>query len=160
MKIFCLALFAVISLKVSHSENILVICPFYGRSHFWVFEPLFKELAVRNHNVTVISHFPQRTPIPNFRDVNVANDSAFTSSQPRYSRDKTSRFLVWILMPLILDFSMKSCDSVLTHQNLRNFLNENNKFDVILYEPFVTNCFLGIAKKFEAPIIGKLLRNT
>lgn len=155
MKPVSFLLILLIGVRFCDTANILVICPYSEKSHFWIFEPLFKELAFRKHNVTVISEFPQNSPITNYRDVNIANDSASASSWNKLNLAVYSKFQTWLCLPLILEFSGITCDIVLSHQNLQNFLTENNEFDVILYDPFVTNCFLGIAKKIGAPILGK-----
>ena len=45
---------------VSEGAKILVFFPANVRSHFKPFEPYFKELANRGHNLTVISAFPPK----------------------------------------------------------------------------------------------------
>lgn len=39
------------------------------KSHFSGFQPLFKELANRGHNVTVLSTFPLKKPLANYTDI-------------------------------------------------------------------------------------------
>lgn len=34
-----------------------------------MFYPLMRNLAERGHNVTVISHFPDKNPVPGYKDV-------------------------------------------------------------------------------------------
>lgn len=46
-------------------------------SHTMNFMPIFKELAIRGHNVTLVSPFPQKTPVANLTEIlvpNVLND--------------------------------------------------------------------------------------
>lgn len=43
--------------------NILAVFTFPGLSHYRMFQPLVKELAIRGHNVDVVNHFPLKTPI-------------------------------------------------------------------------------------------------
>lgn len=49
--------------------NILGIFIHPGRSHFDMFYPLLRGLAERGHRVTVISHFPDKNPVPGYKDV-------------------------------------------------------------------------------------------
>lgn len=49
--------------------NILGIFIHPGKSHFDMFYPLMRGLAERGHNVTVISHFPDKNPLPGYKDV-------------------------------------------------------------------------------------------
>jgi len=54
--------------------NILVFAPMQYKSHFSGFQPLFKELANRGHNLTVISAFPLKTPQANYTDISIRAD--------------------------------------------------------------------------------------
>lgn len=49
--------------------NILGIFIHPGKSHFDMFYPLMRSLAERGHNVTVISHFPDKNPVQGYKDV-------------------------------------------------------------------------------------------
>ncbi|KAF2890120.1 hypothetical protein ILUMI_14894, partial [Ignelater luminosus] len=52
--------------------RILGIFPAPSYSHFILGHTLMKELASRGHEVTVISPFPQKTPIKNYKDVDLS----------------------------------------------------------------------------------------
>lgn len=69
-----IAIVAVASLLSSgvQSARILGVFQFSGRSHFIMFEALLKELAARGHQVTVVSHYPQKPPLENYTDISVA----------------------------------------------------------------------------------------
>lgn len=49
--------------------NILGIFIHPGKSHFDMFYPLMRGLAENGHNITVISHFPDKNPLPNYKDI-------------------------------------------------------------------------------------------
>jgi glucuronosyltransferase len=53
----------------AHGAKILGIFPFFAKSHFAVSSVLFKELANRGHQVTVLSPFPEKSPVPNYTDI-------------------------------------------------------------------------------------------
>lgn len=57
------------SVNVVRSANILVFAPLPFKSHFSGFQPLFKELANRGHNLTVVSNFPLKEPMENYTDI-------------------------------------------------------------------------------------------
>lgn len=67
MWIFIYKLLATIT--VIKCENILVFAPMPFKSHFNGFQPLFKELANRGHNLTVMSTFPLKKPLTNYTDI-------------------------------------------------------------------------------------------
>jgi glucuronosyltransferase len=58
-------------LQPSTGAKILAIFPFQAKSHFTVASALLQELANRGHDVTVISHHPQKEQIANYTDVYV-----------------------------------------------------------------------------------------
>lgn len=51
------------------SYKILGLFPHPGLSHFHFFEPILKGLAAAGHEVTVVSHFPNANPPPNYVDL-------------------------------------------------------------------------------------------
>jgi glucuronosyltransferase len=53
------------------SAHILGIFPIPEKSHNIVFSALTHELARRGHQVTIISPFPEKKPIPNLTDIEV-----------------------------------------------------------------------------------------
>jgi len=61
-------------LYVNHclSANILAFLPTFAKSHYGAFQPLLKELAVRGHNITVLSHFALKNAPPNYHHIDVS----------------------------------------------------------------------------------------
>lgn len=74
MWIFMLNTFMAIG--TANSANILVFAPMQFKSHFHGFQPLFKELSNRGHNLTVVSTFPLKTPYANYTDIPIQADSS------------------------------------------------------------------------------------
>lgn len=64
MKIFVVALALFLGAQEAQNYKILAILPLNSRSHFVMFERLLKGLAEKGHEVDVVSHFPQKKPIP------------------------------------------------------------------------------------------------
>lgn len=72
---FIVGIFKLLTLiTATQSANILVFAPMPFKSHFSGFQPLFKELARRGHNLTVVSIFPLKTPLPNYTDIQISID--------------------------------------------------------------------------------------
>lgn len=63
-------------ITATRSANILVFAPMPFKSHFRGFQPLFKELASRGYNLTVVSAFPLKTPSPNYTDIPITVDES------------------------------------------------------------------------------------
>lgn len=54
--------------------KILGVFPTPGKSHWIIGHSVMKTLADAGHSVTVISAFPLKTPIENYRDVSFKHD--------------------------------------------------------------------------------------
>lgn len=142
------------------SLNILVIWPLLSKSHFLVYEELGKTLAIRGHNLTVISHFAQKHPLPNYMDISLLkNHSGFTGLEllqidqlmsPRLERYRAAH--------LVASFAEMSCPNLLTHPNVQSVVSKRIHFDLVITEYFNTNCHFGIIKalKHEGPVIGTI----
>lgn len=66
--LLCLMAVALLVASATQAYNILGIFPTAAKSHYIVGEALMRSLATDGHNVTVISPFPQQTPIANYHD--------------------------------------------------------------------------------------------
>lgn len=134
--------------------KILVVFPHPGHSHFMVFENLFKELADRGHELTVISHYPLEKPYPNYRDVSLKESSLLLKDIITLDMINGYRYEKWLAAILLRYFSSITLEQGLASENVQKFLQEENHFDLVLGEFFNTNSFLGLAKKYNAPLIA------
>lgn len=148
-RLFLIVLLSVASL--SQSLKILALFPYGGKSHVDVFLPLTKALAQKGHQVTVIGHFPLEKPIPHYTDINLRGQQFVEFFNLEFRTSKKSMFLT----PLLLnDMSQFFCTSNFKSPELKEFLETNQTFDVIILEAFNSDCFAGIVHKIGAPLIG------
>lgn len=61
-------------------KRILGLFPHPGVSHFHFFHPILRGLAERGHEVTVISHFPDKSPPVGYHDVPLTGLDTLTNS--------------------------------------------------------------------------------
>nr|XP_026493893.1 UDP-glucuronosyltransferase 2B18-like [Vanessa tameamea] len=133
------------------SLNILGVFPYQGKSHFFVFQPYLEELALRGHNVTVISCFPREKSMKNYHDISLADkvqilEDAFPLKRSYYTIFQISVFL--------LSTGTSNCKTLLSDENVRNLVKSKAKFDLVLIEQFNSDCGLGLAYKLGAPVVG------
>lgn len=82
-------LFVVILLDTASSLRILGIFPHLGASHFRFFHPIVTRLAEIGHQVTVVSHFPEKNPHPNYHDLTLTRqDELSVNLEVRFEREK------------------------------------------------------------------------
>lgn len=63
------AVLIMITVNGTAGKNILIFAPMPFKSHFRGFQPLFKELAGRGYNLTVVSAFPLKNSLENYNDI-------------------------------------------------------------------------------------------
>lgn len=141
---------------VSESYNILVFFPFPFNSHFMLYERLFENLASKGHNLTVVGYFPKNSPIDNYRDVNLRSRRLATKELLAFKRFQNLRRFRWLdQMVLIQEYFEVSCRTVHENEIFQTFLKEENDFDLILMQYFMSECYMGLMQKYDAPYIGK-----
>lgn len=153
-----ISIFIFLSIQLYSLEclNILVIYEIIVSSHFNVYRKLFTTLTANGHNLTVISFFPQIKPLSNFTDVSlVTNQSLPVLRNSKLDLIRRPRIEMYGTPHLVAEIAQLSCETLMVHPNVRQLIEENNSYDVILREVFNTNCHNGLAKKFKAPVIGE-----
>lgn len=149
-------IFLCVLVSFSQGYNILVIYEIILPSHFKLFSNLFKTLADKGHNVTVISFFPQSESIANYRDLNLGGKNGLPLLRiANLNEIKSPRLEMYTTANLVAELAEKSCEALFNSSNLYEFLKENNSYDLIIREVFHSNCHNGLTKILKAPVIGK-----
>lgn len=73
MKILCFALVLLSAFCSISGLKVLGVLPFGSTSHFAIGHAIVKSLANVGHEVTVISPYPQKKPIKNYRDIDCSS---------------------------------------------------------------------------------------
>lgn len=132
--------------------KILVVFPHPGFSHFMVFKNFLEELARRGHELTVIGHIPPSEEIPNYRFVDLQISSWFVKEAIPVGVFKGYRYERY-MEPINIG-SLGTTEPSLASDNFKEFLREENHFDLVIMEFFNSNAFGGLAKRYNAPLIG------
>jgi len=135
------------------SSRILALFPYIGKSHFDVFEPFVKELAARGHQVVVLSHFPQKYPVANYTDISLVG-SITIDSKERVNLDSISGIATLKTTVKEVAKFWESCDKMLSFNKVQELLKSEEKFDLVITETFLTDCFLPFVHKFNAPHVA------
>lgn len=131
--------------------RILMVTPHQAKSHYIVYEALLKRLAERGHQVVSFNHFPQKTVLPNFTDVDISSSMPYVVGTR--SIKVASRQTMLKKLESISRLSLPTCQSVLEHPELKKFLHSKEKFDVYMMEIFLSDCFIGIGHALKIPIV-------
>ncbi|XP_059619400.1 UDP-glycosyltransferase UGT5-like [Phlebotomus argentipes] len=146
----------VIYLHVASSFRILGLFPHAGESHYQIFQPIMKALVEAGHEVTVLSHFPERSNNTGLRVLLI--DEQQKSSLLNFidlslfeNRRPYNHFLEFFMLH---EWGVESCRKALGSAALQNLLTSGETFDLIIAEIFNTDCMLAVAHKLNVPVIG------
>lgn len=142
-------------LIVCDGYKILGLFPHPGKSHFDVFKPLLKELALKGHDVTVISHFPLDKPLGNYTDITLRKEkSGVLVDVFSIENIPTGKLRSYYEPIAIHNLGKISCEQGLQNKQVQQLLRSSKKFDLAMVEMFNTHCFAGIIRKLGIPFIG------
>ena len=115
-------------------------------------EVFMKGLASRGHEVVLISHFPQKTPLPNYTDVSLVGSMPNVVSN--VALDDLATGLVYTTLKFIFELGVTGCEKTLSYPPVLKLINSEEKFDLVFTELFNTDCYVGFAHKFQVPFIS------
>jgi glucuronosyltransferase len=115
-------------------------------------EVLMKGLASSGHEVVVISHFPQKTLIPNYTDISLVGSMPNVVST--VALDEIATGFVYTTMKFIFELGVTGCEKTLSYPPVLKLISSEEKFDLVITELFNTDCYVGFAHKFQVPFIS------
>ncbi|XP_054266838.1 UDP-glucosyltransferase 2-like [Macrosteles quadrilineatus] len=138
------------------SARILVLQPMPARGHLIVTEPLFEELAARGHQLTVVTSFPHKSPVPNLDEIDVSEETEASKWVGNIALEGIRQNMPNQLhSPLYMaknDYDM--CKAVYSNNQVKMLLKSTKKFDMVITEVFTNDCFAPFASKFGAPLVS------
>ncbi|XP_030571713.1 UDP-glucuronosyltransferase 1-10 [Drosophila novamexicana] len=134
------------------SAKILAVFPFPGKSQYIFAEQYLKELAKRDHNVTVINTFGSNQTEPNF---NVIGATKIHELMAAYSSaDYNQQASQWTVLTMTTVFLNMLTSSVLEDEKVKQLLEGAETFDLVLLETVQTEALFGLAQHFKAITMG------
>ncbi|KAK5638199.1 hypothetical protein RI129_012494 [Pyrocoelia pectoralis] len=141
-----------------NGARILGYIPTPCYSHQIVFQPLWRELSLRGHQVTTITSHPINDPsLTNLTEINVS-DSLQTDSTLNIVDlvTETSERSVLSGFRLFFEQMIGVIDAELNHHAVKDLINRGDvRFDLVIGEYFFASPF-AFAKRFNCPSIGVL----
>ncbi|XP_069682314.1 UDP-glycosyltransferase UGT5-like [Periplaneta americana] len=132
--------------------KILCLFPHVAKSHFVMAEALMKGLAAKGHKVTVVSHFPQKTPIPNYTDISlIGSMPEFVNNVPL---EALATGYVHTTINALAYWGYVNCENTLNFPAMKKLIASNEKYDLVVTELFNTDCLLGYVYKLQTPFIA------
>lgn len=149
-----ISLLGIFETAVSYRILGLFIHP--GRSHYIVYSPLMKGLALKGHNVTVVSYFPEKNEIPNYTDLSFDLELDITESFNASRYEPINYWSHFREMFELASWGNAACEGALGDSVIDRVLelHKTDPFDLVITEFFETDCMLGVIYKMQVPFIG------
>ncbi|GJQ84872.1 hypothetical protein Trydic_g18400, partial [Trypoxylus dichotomus] len=135
------------------SANILAIAPLGARSHYNIMEKLLRKLAVRGHEVDVVTHFPSRTPTPRYNEFSVRGSLPILINNMTIEDVKDKKIIQQLFL-VINSTGPRVCEAIFNTKVAQELRNSTKKYDLLITHYLATNCMLGFAHLFAVPSIA------
>lgn len=141
----------VLSFANIKSYDILVINDFPARSTFTAFKSLYKQLALRRHNLTVISRYGLSEEIQNYEEIKFSIFAHIGESNPASDIRfiEKPNFITKYVNPVVLSkVSKQSCENLFSSKSVQDLYVSNRTYDIVMVQIFHTECVFQLAKMF------------
>lgn len=142
------------ALSLSDAAKILVLHPTPAKGHVVVMEPFFQELASRGHNVTLITTYPHKPPVPNLNEIDVSYEFPTLISNFSFEMIKETMPNPFQAPFFMADIEENICQVMFSGKVMKTLLESNETYDLVVTEIFTADCFVPFAHKFKAPLIS------
>ncbi|KAF5292539.1 hypothetical protein FQR65_LT01685 [Abscondita terminalis] len=152
---YLLVLVILMTLRNVNGLKILGIFVHAGRSHFDVFRPLLIALAEKGHELTVLGYFPLTKKIPRYKDVVLKYPGNELKSTVTVTNLGSETIEQYFACYFAFQMTKVACDTGLSSKEYKELFNQNDEYDIILSEYFISDCFLlPFVEKTKLPVIG------
>ncbi|CAH0559938.1 unnamed protein product [Brassicogethes aeneus] len=152
-------IFIVEILSVFQCANILFFAPSPSKSHQVMFQPVFKELSLRGHNVTAIVCSPLKDPnLTNLTEIDMEvlykiiyeEENEAREAMKKYILQKPNFLTVFLKDIVVKNIFHRFGKYILNMPQMQTFLKEDHKFDVVIVE-WLYPTFAALAAKYRNP---------
>ncbi|CAG9821310.1 unnamed protein product [Phaedon cochleariae] len=139
----------------AQAAKILGVFPVPSASHQAIFQPIWRELSLRGHQITVVTPNPIKDPqLTNLTEIDVSFTYEYILKSP-FVGNLGRAESVWERNHLILESLTKLVEDEIEFGEVQDLLNGGEAFDlVILQVQFMTTLVYGFAARQDAPIVA------
>lgn len=138
------------------AENIAFFHPTGSYSHRVSLWPLVKRLVENGHQITFISSYPPKDPLPNVTEIVPEQMAKYINDYMQGGDLDVTKRISGELEPCYHHgprMGMFSCQKFLDDPVVKDWLATNPKIDLFIVDWFISECILGLAYKLNAPFI-------
>lgn len=147
------AFYFIATIFTTNSYRILGVFPSLDRNNYLTYRGLFRELANRNHEVTLISHFQLPDAPATYKEVLLSDKQVYKGlSFESVIVNEVSRVPFETLVAT--KGGNDDCRTLMNNHHVLHMLRTRPRFDVILVESYNSDCGLALAANLSAPYIA------
>lgn len=144
--------FFIATIFTTDSYKILGIFPSFDRTNYLTYRGLFRELANRNHEVTLISHYQMPDTSASYKDILLSDNQVYKGlSFESVITNEVSRLPFETLVATKV--GNDDCKILMNNHQVLHMLRTRPRYDVILVESYNSDCGLALAANLSAPYI-------
>lgn len=148
--------------------------PVAATSHYNIGNGVVKALLKAGHEVTVIQPYQPKSSVPNRHDIVVEVEKEMNSNYVKFLILQLTFISIFKFLehmpPMdmfafgkssaamqyfgLFMFTKTIADVTLADAKVQKLLNSNEKFDLVIYEVFGIDAFVGLGQHFGCPVIG------
>lgn len=152
-RITLFVLYFVATVFATDSYKILGIFPSLDRNNYLTYRGLFRELANRDHEVTLISHFQMTDAPATHKDIILSEKQVYKGlSFESVIVNEVSRVPFETLVAT--KAGNDDCKTLMNNHQVLHMIRTQPRYDVILVESYNSDCGLALAANLSAPYIA------
>lgn len=150
-------LLSVALVEIVSCARILGVFSVASISHQVVYQPIWKELSLRGHTVTVITPNPLKDPtLTNLTEIDI---SVLYERAVSIAATFQAEVTPWNLFNIAMEFQLDAWEHILNNKEVVNLLEDATKgFDLVIAE-YIIPVATTFAYKYKCPLVGILSAN-
>jgi glucuronosyltransferase len=149
-----LVLYIIATVYLANCYRILGIFPSLDFNNHLSYRGLFRELANRDHQVTLIGHFPLPNPPATYKEVLLSADPLVHKGLSYESVIVNEISRVPFETLVATKAGNDDCKRLMNNHHVLNLISSRPTYDVIIVESYNSDCGLALAANFSAPYIA------
>ncbi|XP_043467683.1 UDP-glucosyltransferase 2-like [Leptopilina heterotoma] len=151
----CLLFLIYLMFAKSDGYRILVIAPLNSKSHNNMMESVGKALALKGHQVDIITHFKLKNPPKNFTTI-INLDGTLKDMVNTWTLEMVEHYRNVDIVPTVVkDFGSNLCE-LMGLEEMQKFIKNPPKdppYDLVITEALGENCFFGFGHILKVPVV-------
>ncbi|XP_023246022.1 2-hydroxyacylsphingosine 1-beta-galactosyltransferase-like [Copidosoma floridanum] len=147
-----LPLFVLLIISFAESYRILGVFPLPSKSHDVMLSALMKGLAERNHQVDVITQFPEKNPPPNYKvvvDLSGSTEAVTNNVSMKYAKTLSGNPTFY----MSTKYGNDLCH-LMGLEKMQSFIKNIPSYDLVITEAIGASCYYGFGHLLEVSVVA------